>query len=169
SSFARERGFCGWFAPVSWLCESEFWRTQNACGVLPGIFRVFESKSAESKCNSSERTLCPRLQLRGSAGFTPASLAVQLALNSNHARTQYWERAKNVSSKFNCPGSWKSMRPGSLRLRSKSQNVAVRIFDLHLERPGKVRWRKKSLYAFAGQFLFESSDVIDPDPCPVSA
>src|SRR5262249_1938258 len=53
----------------------------------------------------------PRLQLRGSAGFTPASLAVQLVLNCNHARTQYWERAKNVSSKFNWRGSWKSIGP----------------------------------------------------------
>jgi hypothetical protein len=60
SSSTRERGCYLRFAPVSWLASKGLRPTYASA--FPD-FPVVESK-------------CPRLQLRGSAGFTPASLSL---------------------------------------------------------------------------------------------
>src|ERR1700688_3891676 len=50
---------------------------------------------------ASDRLRCPRLQLRGSAGFSPASHSTSIELAYDHARTKFLERSKQQVRKFN--------------------------------------------------------------------
>src|SRR5580700_11350920 len=64
-SFVTRKGLCGWFTPVSWLASQDAsLRPASSCYKRPSQDRFFDP---------SDRLRCPRLQLRGSAGFAPAS------------------------------------------------------------------------------------------------
>src|SRR5262245_32670744 len=52
------------------------------------------------------------------------------------------------------------------RLGSEAENVAVRILDVHLERPGVVARRLPDPGAARSVFGEERLDVLDPDPRP---
>jgi hypothetical protein len=70
------KGLCGRFTPVSWLASQDVSFRSNI-RFLQSAFPGFPS----------DRLRFPRLQLRGSAGFAPASHSASLSPAYDHART----------------------------------------------------------------------------------
>src|SRR5208337_2416821 len=87
-SFITRKGWCGRFTPVSWLCESGCELALDPSGYYSRPSRVFPS----------DRLRCPRLQLRGSAGFSPASHSASVSPAYDHARTQFEKEQKQRPS-----------------------------------------------------------------------
>jgi hypothetical protein len=76
------KGLCGWFTPVSWLASQDV-SFRPASATTTGLPRLSFSGFP------SDQLRFPRLQLRGSAGFAPASHSASVSPAYDHARTQF--------------------------------------------------------------------------------
>ena len=105
----------------------------------------------------SDRLRCPRLQLRGSAGFSPASHSAGVSPAYDHARTQFEKEQKQqprqstgrASTKSNVRSasgsSLRVLEDGKLRrshLRNVFLGVARDAFERRLQLPVKLAHRR---------------------------